>query len=150
MKKFVLVLALVAFLPALASADERKVASTTIEVGKTSFWRKLANVATFGIVQSTPADAVKANQPFDYAMDHDGVDTDGYTLYLNTATHASLPASALVNGTVMFRFPNGLPKGTYTFIGRAWGSGGEGLAPALDLSVTAGNPSNPRNPRIIK
>ena len=136
--------------PVLAQAQERTVvASGTIKVGDRPLWRKIANFVTLGMVQAT-ADTVKAKQPFDFLFDHDGIDTDGYTLYINTAQFTTVPVSQLTNGTITIAFPNGMPKGTYNFVAEAFGPGGVGTGSPLTLDVTAGNPSAPRNPRIIK
>lgn len=120
----------------LASPDPVIVASSTLIVTD---------------ARQASADAVKSHQFFVFAVDHDGVDTDSYVLVVNSAVHTVLSSgSALVNGTVKVEFPTGLPKGTYSFVMKAVGPGGEGVSDPLSLSVTAGNPSNPRNPRIIK
>lgn len=109
-----------------------------------------SSVVTVLETQAVPADAVKANAPFTFAFDHDGLDTDGYQLYINGAVVRTVGVAALVNGSVLIPFPAGLPKGTYTFEVHAYNAIGEGVGAQLTLSVTAGNPSNPKNPRIIK
>jgi len=99
------------------------------------------------------ADSVKQNTPFGMGWTHDGLMTDGYTVLVDNVPHATIPVTALVSG-VMFLptlFPQGLPKGTYHITVYAFGPGGQsGNAPIIDLSVTAGNPSNPSKPHIIK
>lgn len=99
---------------------------------------------------TTVSDAIKVNTAFSLAWDHDGVDTDGYQVYVNGTAQYTLPVSALVSGTASVKFPVGLPKGTYVFEIHAYNSLGEGVSVPLSLSVTQGNPTNPKNPRIIK
>lgn len=164
MKKL-LFLALSAFLlcatPAFAQDEtpvpvpvEQTVTNQTVEIGKErAWWRKIvrgtARAVTLGAVQAA-SDSIKANASFHFAFDHDGIDTDSYSVKINTAVYTTVPVSQLVNGTVMVPFLQGLPKGTYQFQVVATGQGGTGVSDLFSLSVTAGNPSNPRNPRIIK
>lgn len=118
------------------------------------FWKKLfrgtARVATLGAVQAA-TETIKQNTPFHLAFNHDGIDTDGYTIYLNTAVSATKSITDLVNGTVTHFYSTGLTKGSYTFIVRAFGEGGSSAdSLPLTASVTAGNPSAPGQVRIIK
>lgn len=150
--------ALLLALVVTASAQDRKVkmnalgaatVSYTVEIGKSpSLWRKIAHYVTFGAVQLS--DSIKANQPFTVMVDHDGIDTTSYTLYVNGVLNVTLPATALVNGSVSFPFAQGMPKGSYTFVARAIGPGGETNSDSLALSVTPGPPNKPNNPRIVK
>jgi hypothetical protein len=150
MKKFAVIFAMALALSGGTAFAQETVLQKTVEVKDApGFWRKALNFATLGVMQAT-ADSVKANQPFALAWDHDGIDTDSYAVLANTQQVASVPVSALANGTAQYSFTSGLAKGSYTFTVKAMGPGGEGLSSPLSLSVTAGNPSNPRNPRIIK
>lgn len=142
-----------ATVPVSAQATQ-EISSITVSVGdpQPSFKRKLARVLSFGIVAAAPqatADSIRRDTPFDVAADHDGVDTDAYEIRVNTALMGTLPVTALTNGTVMFPFNQGLPRGTYTITVTAVGPGGTGVSDPLSLSVTAGNPSNPRNIRKV-
>lgn len=143
-------------MPATAAAQDqvkpaKDVLQQTIEVGR-PWWKKLvrgtARVVTLGAVQA--ADTLKQGQPFDLAWDHNGLDTDGYQVFINTALSATVGVAALVNGTAKQAYPSGLTKGTYTFVVKAYGPGGEGVSAPLTASVTAGNPSAPGQVRIIK
>lgn len=150
----------IALLPSAALAAEktettstRTIVTTTLRVGERPRWRKIvrgaARVATLGMVQAA-SDTIKANQPFALAWNHDGLDTDGYNVYINTALSASVPVSRLVNGTASTGYSTGLPKGTYTFEVEAFGPGGTGKSAPFVLSSTAGNPSAPGQIKIIK
>ena len=125
----------------------------TITIGDRPLWRKvvrgIARVATLGVVQAS-SDSIRKDTPFSVEANHDGIDTSSYNILLNTALQGAQPFSALVNGIVSFNFPTGLPKGSYMVIVKALGPGGETSSPSLALSVTAGNPSAPGQPRIIK
>jgi len=136
------------------SRPNTKILSTTIEIGERPLWRKIlrgaARVVTLGMVQAA-TDTLKQGQPFSFAFDHNGIDTDGYQIFINTAAVATIPVTALVNGTVTHPFPQGLQKGTYVFTATAFGPGGDSAQSLpLNLSVTAGNPSAPGQGRIIK
>ena len=95
-------------------------------------------------------DSIKKDTPFKVGCTHDGIDTDVYTLYLNTSPAQQLPRSSLLNGEIQFPFPSGLPKGTYAIECEASNAFGSTKSGVLTLTVTAGNPSAPGQPRIIR
>lgn len=138
--------------PSVAAATSNTVLSQTITIGNRPLWKKIvrgtARAVTLGTVQA--AVTLKQNEPFSLAFDHDGLDTDYYNVYVNTALRETMNTSRLVNGTASSAFPQGLPKGTYNFQVKAFGPGGEGASEVLTQGVTAGNPSNPGKPRIVK
>lgn len=156
MKKLMLGLMLgMSLLASPVAAEDKTLSTTKFEVTENGrpLWKKLlrgtARVVTLGAVQAA-ADAIKANTAFFLVADHDGVDTSAYEAYVNSQLREIKPASALANGTIQFAFSTGLPKGSYTMVIKALGEGGEGVSDPLSLSVTAGNPSAPGKPRIIK
>ena len=57
---------------------------------------------------------VRRNTPFTIRCDHDGLDTVSYRCLVNGAVAVEEPASELINGSIDFAFPSGLPKGVYT------------------------------------
>lgn len=167
MKKLAVLVAMVAMmvLPVAAQKNDdgvsvKEIKTTKISVGEKSAMAKLGNgiarIATLGMYQ--PAEGLKANAPFALAFDHDGYETTSYQIFLNGVLHTTLPVTALVlqtgvtppTGTVTLQFPQGLAKGSYTFLIKAVGPGGEASAAPLAQVVTPGNPNAPRNPRIIK
>ena len=158
-RAFAFGLLILASLPTAAAAQklpvqETTIMSATLKVGDRPLWRKIlrgvARGVTLGAVQAA-SDSIKKDQPFHVEANHDGIDTDSYTLFLNTAASSTVPVTVLSNGIVAFpRFNNGLPKGTYQIVVRATGQGGSTDSPNLALTVTAGNPSAPGQPRIIK
>jgi hypothetical protein len=153
MKSILIAIALVLTSTVISAESTSLIAVQTIEVGERPLWREVvrgtARVVTMGAVQAA-ADTIKQAQPFSFAFDHDGLDTDVYQVFVNGAAIATIPVSQLVNGSYSHAFPQGLPKGTYVLTAKAFGPGGEGASDPLSLSVTAGNPSAPRNPRIVK
>lgn len=121
--------------------------SQTLEIGQApSVWRTVAHYLTFGAVQA--ATGLKARQPFNVMADHDGVDTDTYTLTVNGVVTQTLTIGALVNGVITFPFLQGLPKGSYTVIVTAIGPGGTGIGDALGQIIAPGPPSKPTKTRI--
>lgn len=154
MKRFLLCTVFFFSLCGFAQAQNTTIAQTQVNVtdtGKPSFWGRVgriaARVGTLGMVQAA-ADSIRRDTPFTMVADHDGIDTSAYNLKVNTQLAATLPVTALANGTIRFPFPQGLPRGSYTLIIEATGEGGTTPSSPLSLTVTAGNPNAPRNPRI--
>lgn len=83
------------------------------------------------------------NQPFRVEIDHDGVDTESYTLIrdgVEVETKPRTPATPVV-----FPFLDGLPAGSYEFAARANGPGGQTVfSETVKLVVVPGAPAQGR------
>lgn len=94
------------------------------------------------------APQVIANQPFRIAADHDGVDTDGYRLYVDGAQVGSdIPVSARVNGTLVVDVP-GLARGSHTLALGAFNEGGEGRSQPFTFEAVRRAPTAPTGLRL--
>lgn len=94
---------------------------------------------------------VVAGQPFRVLMNHDGLFTTGYRLYIdNVKVGADLPLSALSNGVVTAPAP-GVSVGNHTVELSAFGPAGEGpRSVALPFQGVAPLPSAGSNLRIVQ
>jgi hypothetical protein len=90
----------------------------------------------------------QTNKAFQVAADHDGIDTDKLTIYINGTLYASAPVSALTGGVITFNVA-GLAKGTYVIYIEASGEGGATPSDSITVQVTPGKPSKPRNIRVL-
>jgi hypothetical protein len=112
-----------------------------------SVWARLLHFVTLGAFQ--PASGLKAGVAFTVQADHNGVDTDTYTLTMNGTVVQTLPVTSLAVGVITFPFPQGLPKGQYAFVVTAVGVGGSGISDPLAQSITPGPPSKPTRVRVV-
>lgn len=112
---------------------------------------RMCRLAVVALLLLTPrvaaAQPLATNQPFSITWTHDGVDTTEYRVYTNATLTATVPLSALVNGTASYRFGNGLANGTYTLGVTAFGAGGESN-PSTVVAVVAA-PSGPNPPGSV-
>lgn len=111
-------------------------------------WLTLCALVMAGVVSAQTETSLKVGQPFTFMADHDGIETDRYDLFVNGLPHASLPVSALQQGTIAFPFPSGLPsKGNYLFVLTAVGPNGEGVSDMLTVPVSPGKQGKQKKPR---
>ncbi len=115
-----------------------------------SFILALAFIGIASVASAQSVDSIKQLTTFKVAADHDGLDTDGYRVYLNGGLWQTVPVASLVAGVVTFDFPTGLIKGTYVIYVEAFSTAGAASSTTVTLTVTSGNPTPPRNPRIVK
>ena len=122
--------------------------------------------AVFGFLVATArpvsaqlaANEVYANQPFQLAWTHDGINTNVYRYFRGTTAAnavqvgADIPVSARVNGEVFVDHPSGLPAGSYVVRLVAVGDGGS--TPSADFALVSRAlppaPGVPTLPRIIR
>lgn len=98
--------------------------------------------------QCYTACTVQRGSLFTIAADHAGDNTVGYRLVQNGVVIRDVPISSLLVGVIGFGFPVGLDTaGTYTFVVAAYNTEGETPSDPLVLTVTAGKPAKPLNPR---
>lgn len=115
----------------------------------------LALLLAPALAQAQTTDSIRKNTKFTVVVDHDGADVQGFRLYENGAIKATMTAtSAGCTGTVpcapAFSYLNGLPVGVYVFFIEAFNADGAAASTTITLTVTAGPPKAPTNPRIIK
>ncbi len=110
----------------------------------------LAFVTLASPLYAQSVDTIKQSTPFKVAADHDGADTDGFKLYLNDAVWQAKAVTDLVAGIIQFDLPVGLAKGVYVIYIEAYSTLGVAKSTTITLTVTTGNPSPPRNIRIVK
>jgi hypothetical protein len=82
------------------------------------------------------------NAPFTLQVEHDQVDTEEYLLTVNGVAH--VPTVPVNPAGVQFRFDEGLPPGTYSFVVIARGPAGETPSDPFELVVAPGLPAKPR------
>jgi hypothetical protein len=79
---------------------------------------------------------VRSGKAFSVSANHNGVNTTGYRLYMNSVVYLTQPVSALQNGVVTFAFPS-INRGTYSATITAVGDGGESvLNPGIVIMAT--------------
>jgi hypothetical protein len=106
-----------------------------------------ASAQTVTVCSVSPC-PMQTNKAFQVAADHDGIDTDKLTIYINGTLYASAPVSALTGGVITFNVA-GLAKGTYVIYIEASGEGGATPSDSITVQVTPGKPSKPRNIRVL-
>jgi hypothetical protein len=97
---------------------------------------------------------VGTGTPYSVAADHDGVNTEGFNLYLDTVKVGTVPVSALLTGVVTFKGLLGPAKGAHSLVMGAYntdidGTVNEAQSTALAFSSKKVPPGKPSNVRIL-
>lgn len=98
--------------------------------------------------QTPTAPIVTANQPFQVLLDHDGLHTLGYRLYLDEVqTGPDIPVSSLVNGVLTIPVAS-VPRGAHSVRVSAFNADHEVSSLPLAFEAKDPAPNAPTNLRI--
>jgi hypothetical protein len=98
----------------------------------------------------TAPPTVTVGQGFKIAADHDGVNTAGYRLYVDSAkVGVDIPLTALAAGTVTVDVPAIATRGAHALQLAAYNADAETKSDPVAFQAVLASPSKPKNIRLI-